>query len=269
MQEIVLKFTHKKRNHEAPNCPCGEINNPHNPQFNPYEGTDGKFGFCHRCAKYFYPTKEQEEIKYVPVPKAPQKFIEKEPFFNWVFPDVIINPVPHKKPIVGEFYLTFYFRNVNNRLTAAKKMLYSFPKFKRVKEKHPFYLTTRDSGFYPCLFYEYDLTNFPNAKIILVESEKTAALLRYKFKKYLNEIIFIATSGSNGLTPDKSIPLKNRQVFICYDADEAGRECSIYTKSKLPMGTILDLFPDKNDGTDLGDVIRDIDWSFLQAAVTK
>jgi hypothetical protein len=202
-----------------------------------------------------------EVIDWTPPPPKPQKFIEKEPAFNWIVPDVVIDP-PATSPMTGKFNVTFYYRNIDGKLTGAKKVVYNFPEYKRDHASIPLHLFTRDSGYYPSLFYERDLVNYPSAKVVLVESEKTAGVLRKKFNIFLEEFIYLAVGGSNGLTEEKARALKNRDVLICYDCDNAGREgamtANIRATGVAKSSKIVDIDPALSDGTDLADLIGDI-----------
>lgn len=281
MQEVELKFSRKHRHAEAPFCPCGQENSRRNPQFAPFSDCDGKYGYCHQCDKNFMPNNTQDEVfVYVPPVKATQLYIQ-EPIWNWIFVDAMIEPDPgdNKTKISGKYFVIWYYRNINGKLTSAKKMQYDFPKFKRDKDRHPVYPYTRDSGYYGCLFYEHYLTLYPNAIVILVESEKTAALLTHKFKANLEEFIFIAVGGSNGLTDDKITVLKGRTIWIAYDCDNGelqpdgsvkspkGREAaqSAYVKlAAIANPLVIDIDPESTDGKDLGDIWKEIDITYIR-----
>lgn len=211
-----------------------------------------------------------EQAKYVPPPKLAQQFIpELDKDDLWIFPDTTISPKPENpgKP-TSPSDITWYFRDIHGKLTGAKRMSYTFEgdQMKRVKEKPPLHLFSRDAGYYPCLFNEYDLATHPQATVILVESEKTAALLKYKFKAQSHEFIYIATGGTNGLTDEKAQVLKGRNVWISYDCDNAGREGAESALKKLqPIcnARTIDISPKNekgeftlNDGTDLGDLTK-------------
>lgn len=221
---------------------------------------------CFHCGFYSHilSSGNHEKVDFTPPPKKAQQYISPEPVFNWVIPDAIIDPVPASRPVRGVYSVTWYYRNTKDKLTGAKKMEYRFDeKGMKRTDAYPVHLFTRDSGYYPCLFYERDLITFPSARIILVESEKTAALLRKKFKDNLNDFIFLATAGSNGLTDEKAKSLKGRIVMICYDCDAAGREGAQAAHTKLAgisQSYVVDINPQLNDGTDLADIETDIDY---------
>jgi Domain of unknown function (DUF6371) len=219
--------------------------------------------------------KGDNKITYTPPPKMPQQFIP-ELEWNWVFADTMIFPEPAKASNpTSPSDVTWYYRNIQGKLTGAKRMAYNFgDEMKRDKEKLPLSIFTRDSGYYPCLFYEHDLALHPQATVVLVESEKTAALLRYKFKAHLDEFIYLATGGAQGLTDEKAQVLRGRNVWITYDCDQSenfnpdgspkdikGREGAKLANeklSKIANPRIIDIDPAKTDGTDLGDLYRNI-----------
>ncbi len=219
--------------------------------------------------------------KIAPPPKKAQKFLD-EPEFNWIFPDTTIDPKPDDPTrLTGKYTITFYYRNAKGRITSAKRMVYNFQgrEMRRDKEALPLFTTTRDDGFFPCLFYEHYLTQFPKAIVILVESEKTACMLTHKFRNYLNEFIYIATGGASGLTEEKIPPLKNRDIWIAYDCDNGepqpdgsvknprGREGAQAAQIKLEKicnSRVVDIDPSKTDGTDLADMLREIDIEFIR-----
>lgn len=233
---------------------------------------------CYNCGFEHHILKENgfnEPISFKPKPPPKQNFISPEPVFNWIIPDAVIEPKP-VKPLTGKYHITWYYRNIHDKLTGAKKMAYNFTEsgFNRIKDEIPLHLYQRDSGYYPCLFYERDLYLFPHAKVILLESEKTAAILRKRFKQHLSEYIYLATGGANGLTDDKAKVLSGREVLICYDCDNGelqkdgtitkpkGREAAQTALVKLAgicKVKVVDIDPSLNDGSDLADIDIDID----------
>lgn len=280
MQKIELKFSTKPRHLEAPTCPCGKKNYP-NPHFAPYADQNGEYGYCHGCQVDYKPSGSSEgnDFVYVPPKKSPQKFLQ-EPQWNWIFQDVMIDPIPEDglRP-KGKFHVEFFYRNIDGKLTSSKRILYNFPEFKRDKSTHPMYPNTRDSGYYGCIFYERDLTLYPKATVILVESEKTAAILRHKFKKHLEEFIYLAVGGTNGLTDDKMHVLTDRRVLIVFDCDNGelqpdgtikgpkGREAAQNTYHRLAAichPIVIDIDPSRNDGLDLGDFHKELTIEYIR-----
>lgn len=264
--EIKLEWA-RNRAKEAALCPCGQ-DNKKNPAFAPFKDTDGKYGFCHRCGQTFMPnnTAEQQFV-YTPPPRAAQKFCPEPDFSHSKLIDTLVGEAQE-----GDIRtMTFYYRDVRGRLTSAKAMDYRFPEVKRVKDRHPLHLFQRDSGYYACLFNEHALTREPDATVILVESEKTAAVITARLGDQ-HEFIFLATGGSNGLTDDKMPPLRGRNVWILFDCDNGeevngeiikpkGREAAQAAYLKLAgicaSVKVLDIDPELHDGTDLADLPKE------------
>lgn len=245
--------------------------------------TDKGYVECFHCGwkQHILKSKDFEKVDFTPPPPTPQKYISPEPIFNWIVPDAVIDPTPTMKPIRGKFWITWYFRNIHDKLTGAKKMEYEFHEngFNRT-DSLPIHTHLRDSGYYPCIFYERDLYVFPHATVILLESEKTSAILRRKFRDYLKEFIFLGVGGANGLTDEKAKVLAGRNILIVYDCDNGeaqedgtikkpkGREGALSAHTKLAgiaNSSVVDIVPGINDGTDLADIIEEVDIDYLRA----
>ncbi|KAA5542424.1 DUF6371 domain-containing protein [Adhaeribacter rhizoryzae] len=129
---------------------------------------------------------------------------------------------------------------------------------KRIKGKKPnFGGYTNDKGYRLCLFGEHQLQKnyFPvDTPVFMVESEKTACIGYLAMPQY----IWVAIGGDK-VNLERANALKGRQVIILPDADEPGRKGSESTSqilTKLSISNkILDLFPERNDKTDLADYI--------------
>ncbi|HET9136750.1 MAG TPA: DUF6371 domain-containing protein, partial [Candidatus Kapabacteria bacterium] len=199
-RQHIFKFSAHPRLKEAPNCGCGKPQNRTNPQFAPYKDCNGEFGYCHKCNKTIKP-EDTEEVEYVPPPVAKQQFLPEPQGFHSRLVDTVMGEEKN-----GIRKVTWYYRNIDGKIATAKEMYYD-KNFKRVKEKHPLFIVKRDSGYYPCLFNEHALTKYPNAIVLLVESEKTAAATATKIDP--EQFIFIGTGGANGLTDDKISVLKD------------------------------------------------------------
>lgn len=215
-------------------------------------------------------------VDIAPKQKLAQQFYpEPAQWSPWGIKDAMVMPAPPKKDLPCEVEIDWYFRNIHGKLCFIKNMAYYWDghTFKRVQGRAPSPRNTGESGFYPCLYNEFDLTEYPKATVILVEAEKTAGLLRYKFKNHLQTFIFLAVSGANGLTTDKSVVLKGRKILICYDCDQAekpgeikGRDGAELAYAKLKSiadPKIIDIDPTKTDGTDLADIIDQVDIDYL------
>ena len=88
-----------------------------------------------------------------------------------------------------------------------------------------------------------DLINFKGIKrdittpIICVESEKTMALCNLLC---FDSGIFIATGGSENITPAKVSVLENRNVYICFDNDASGSKGAAKLQRLLPNAKIIE-----------------------------
>ncbi len=71
-----------------------------------------------------------------------------------------------------------------------------------------------DWQLYQCFFGLHLLPRRPDAHVCLVESEKTALVMA----AYLPEHLWMATSGSGGLTPEKAECLRGRRVTLFPDS---------------------------------------------------
>lgn len=119
------------------------------------------------------------------------------------------------------------------------------------------------------LFGEHLLPAETDGKIVcLVESEKTAVLASFFYPQYHWVACGSASGlsdGSNG-TPNKVAQLNGFEVYWVCDADSAGRKGKNNTGQVTPSSlrhllqhiekvAIVDLLPDKTDGSDIGDMI--------------
>jgi hypothetical protein len=121
-----------------------------------------------------------------------------------------------------------------------------------------------------CLFGEHLLDPEKKKIVCVVESEKTAAIASFFYQQY----DWVACGSNNGLsdgsegTPNKVEVLKGREVYWLCDADSAGRmkldDKGVVRPSSvrhliqhIEKFHIVDLFPDRSDGYDIGDGIAD------------
>lgn len=89
----------------------------------------------------------------------------------------------------------------------------------------------------------------------MVESEKTAIVASI----FCPSFLWIASGGATGITPKKAEILKGREVWLVVDSDPSGRDgylkaSKVLTKAGV-QNKVKDLFPDRNDKTDLCDYI--------------
>lgn len=130
-----------------------------------------------------------------------------------------------------------------------------------------------------CLYGEHLIRHDDPARpIVVVESEKSAVLASFSYP----ELDWVACGAANGVTDDKIGPLHNRPIWWLADADgnipavdKDGQPVVLASgKSKLTEGgrrnsslrklktyglafVVIDLFPDRTDGYDIADALRD------------
>jgi hypothetical protein len=128
-----------------------------------------------------------------------------------------------------------------------------------------------------CFYGEHLLrTDDPTRPICMVESEKTAVIASFFYPQF----DWLACGSANGITDAKIAVLHNRPVWWLCDADgnvpafKDGKPVLVNGKPKMTEGgrrnsslrklkayemehAIIDLFPEKTDGYDLGDALRD------------
>ena len=163
----------------------------------------------------------------------------------------------------------FWQLDQEENLRTGKVMLYDH-QLKRVKKpyNHVHWVhkilekqnrLASDFSLTQCYFGEHQLKHEPLAKVVLVESAKTAILASIHYPEYL----WLSTEGSHGFTLEKSYALIGREVYLCPDFDDG---CRIRWKEKAKeiSETIpsirfqfMNPAPSRNDGSDLADLILD------------
>ncbi|GAB3568738.1 hypothetical protein GCM10027578_21850 [Spirosoma luteolum] len=145
-----------------------------------------------------------------------------------------------------------------NRITNAKWFLYT-AEGKRDKSFDSFSLKqppeTQLERYGMSLYGEHLLDPEQLRPVMIVESEKTAVIAAW----FYPDLDWIAVGSCSGLTEAKSAALAGRWCYWLCDADKAGRENSSIRrlKEKKLLRSTIDLFPNRHDGTDIADVIRD------------
>lgn len=166
----------------------------------------------------------------------------------------------------------FVHLNQHGQVVNAKWFRYQ-PDGRRDKATEPFTLKqppkSAKQRFGQCL-YGIHLLRAPDqlVPVCVVESEKTAVLASH----YYPQFDWVACGAANGITDEKIGALVGRKVWWICDADgnqphptlkgrttEGGRRNSSIRKLSTwgIEHEIIDLFPDRHDGYDLGDAIRD------------
>ena len=101
-----------------------------------------------------------------------------------------------------------------------------------------------------CLFGEHLLRRRADAQVCIVESEKTALLMAALRPEHL----WMATSGSGGLSPQRLLPLRGRRVALFPDSGCYGkwsRQMQLTTGIHYTVSPRLEAYPANTDLCDL------------------
>lgn len=271
-----------------------------------------QFGRCdrqERCGYFLSPYSENSEYiadtkqERIEVPENPIVYVDKEivaktlaQYESNTFVQFLISKVGYNKAMdtVFKFFIgtaknngTIFWQidQFNKPRTAAKiHYLQDGHRNKEIDVKRLFLLK---DGYKPCLFGEHQIFNAPsNAIFVIVESEKTAILGECYMNSLNNRpLVWLACSGSNGLTYDKIQPLRGKDVLLVPDfsfharvtwgllpmrkkpnekgilsIDENG-EIVEYESAKDRLLSIqctvnfFDPYPEVNDGSDIADFL--------------
>ena len=167
----------------------------------------------------------------------------------------------------------FIHRNKEKRIANAKFSQY-LPSGKRDKAINSFSLrqpADKSTKYGMPLYGEHRLDVERKKIVLVVESEKTAVIISYYYPDY----DVVACGAANGLSAEKLAVLFGCIIYWLADADKAGRENSSLKVLRAYQQNFefVDLFPDRNDGTDLADAIIDkieissdlSKWQIIQA----
>lgn len=169
----------------------------------------------------------------------------------------------------------FLYKDRNGNVTNIKWFKYkenghrdkSFNSFSLSQPKNPPSTPAKNTEaqkikkFFLSLFGEHLLDPKKERIVCVVESEKSAAIAKFFYPQF----DWVGCGSANGLsdgsngTSNKIAPLMNRLVYWLADADKAGRDnSSIRNLNKYEIKHfVIDLFPERNDGYDIGDAIED------------
>jgi hypothetical protein len=160
----------------------------------------------------------------------------------------------------------FVFRNSEGRVVNLKWFKYKEDghrdkEFNAYSLKNPPHTPPVDGTpervekFKICLFGEHLLDPSKQKKVIVVESEKTAAIASFFYKDF----DWVSCASNNGLTDEKIRALHNRFVIWLCDSDAAGRKNKSIDRAAAYIEEfyLVDLFPEHNDGYDIADAIMD------------
>lgn len=204
-----------------------------------------QYGRCDRqehCGYYLSPFSENSEfvvdkskLQKIEVPEFPIKYVDTNivkaslsSYHTNTFVQFLINLVGEQLAMEAVFKFMIGTAKNNGTVfwqidqfkkprTAAK--IHYLPDGHRNKDLSVKRLFLIDDHYKPCLFGEHQIADAPkNAIFCVVESEKTAILGNLYIKTLKNRpVVWLACSGSNGLTFDKIQCLRGRDVLLCPD----------------------------------------------------
>lgn len=127
----------------------------------------------------------------------------------------------------------FWQVDINGRIRTGKIMRYGCDGHRVKKEGIASFqwmhrlITQYDFNLVQCFFGEHLLKVMPDAKVMIVESEKSAIIASHFYPQY----VWLASGGSSGcLNPVASQVLRGREVWLIPDLD-----AEEYWRAKLPM----------------------------------
>ena len=114
----------------------------------------------------------------------------------------------------------FWQVDYNGRVRTGKIMLYDATTGKRVKHPHSHVcwvhteMRLKDYHLFQCFFGEHLLPLYPDRKVFVVESEKTAVIASH----FMPDVLWVATGGKNGCFNERAvIALAGRDVVLMPD----------------------------------------------------
>ena len=114
----------------------------------------------------------------------------------------------------------FWQVDYNGRVRTGKIMLYDATTGKRVKHPHSHVcwvhteMRLKDYHLFQCFFGEHLLPLYPDRKVFVVESEKTAVIASH----FMPDVLWVATGGKNGRFNERAvIALAGRDVVLMPD----------------------------------------------------
>lgn len=232
---------HSQKKFQCPSCSKKRFVRFYDFKENQY--LEDQFGRCDRqehCGYFLSPYSESSEFtpdrtKFIPVPEQKITYVDKKTvsatlskYNTNTFVQFLIDRVGEQKAMetVYKFYIgtaqnngTVFWQidQYQNARTCAK--IHYLPDGHRNKDIDVKRMFMLKEGYKPCLFGEHQLFNAPiNALFVIVESEKTATLGNCYMNELKNRpLIWLAASGSNGLTFDKIQPLRGKDIVLIPD----------------------------------------------------
>ncbi|WP_026464408.1 DUF6371 domain-containing protein [Adhaeribacter aquaticus] len=278
-----FKFVESNRYKVAPNCPCGKSNK--DGKFSPII-LDGQpapaYGHCHSCGNNFFPNTLAKEsttnILLEPIPKKALRFIETD-LVKKTLKSYQINNfalwLQEKYPTTADYLLQyfsigttreggtiFWYQDYQGNYRKPKRIYYKLDGH-RVKSLENEYrskpsplIFKNDGGYEYCLYGEFQLATYaPTAKVVMVESEKSAIIGHVHYPDF----IWMATGGAVSLKKERATVLEGRKVMIMPDMHQTGREGALRMQAILKevgcKTRILEIDKNKETGDDIADIL--------------
>lgn len=176
----------------------------------------------------------------------------------------------------------FWQIDAKEQVRSGKIILYNSETGHRVKEPHSYVswahreLQLKDFNLKQCLFGEHLLKRYPDAPVILVESEKTAIVMSHFIPSY----VWVATGGINGCFKEEFVrSLKGRDVTLIPDlgATQLWKEKSIILTRICNRVVVSDLLEqiateeERSKGLDISDyyLFSPSKYQILQMMIKK
>lgn len=244
-----------QRKQVAPECPCGKSNR--DGKFNPFaDGSGG--GKCHSCGVTFPGDRPQlttrradadpwtgkRPVSVAVAERSPVKTVEHSSmdvslshglgnslfrYVRFLFGRNMALAAWKRYRVGGieaqPTAAVFWYLDKSGRIRTAKRMIYpNAATGKRDKSSTPTFLYKSKDGYSVPLFGEHLMFKHQRSTVVLVESEKTAIICSLWDELCgVQDRIWLATGGANGLTDEKAKALKGRHVLLAFDADNAGK----------------------------------------------
>jgi hypothetical protein len=150
----------------------------------------------------------------------------------------------------------YWYVNHNDVVLNCKVIHYNG--LKRNKALEPLWKYTAAYGYGRCLYGIHLVPQQPNALVYIHESEKSALVCQIAQWPHAG-IVHIAKGGASMLNYERALPLRNRNVVLVLDCDDAGRKRAEHDFKILNAARanvqILDIAPNRSDGYDAADMI--------------
>ncbi|SHI77455.1 hypothetical protein SAMN04488096_104201 [Mesonia phycicola] len=278
MNKKELKFDKNRR--RVKYCPCGKNNK--DGKFVPYNNFETK-GYCHSCGETFLPNLEMDTIQKPFVYVKPQKPTYHDPklvaesgqnFKNNNFIQQLKKDFDKEliKEAISKYLIgtskhwqgstVFWQIDNNQKVRHGKIMLYDIETGKRLKKEEKTFISSvrsvlklKNHHFKQCLFGLHLINEFPDKKIAIVESEKTAI----KMSMFKPEYNWLATGGKSLLKYEYLKVLKDKSIMLFPDKG-AYNEWNNVASELLPLGFNIKVSEwlestDYPDNTDLADLL--------------